>query len=162
MMHRNRGSAITQYYYMVRQYYIYRVYKDHEGLGILAQNYLPKTICFLTVWAYWLGIAKPHFTGSTIMNVKKDAFLSNTKNKQSFIFLLSRFLQQVGCQVSHAKGDADMLIVQTAIESVSRSNTVLVGDDTDLLVLLCFHTSMNSVHEIFFKPEAKLGTHKLP
>jgi len=93
------------------------------------------------------------------MNVKKDAFLSNTKNKQSFIFLLSRFLQQVGCQVSHAKGDADMLIVQTAIESVSRSNTVLVGDDTDLLVgddtdllvLLCFHTSMNSVHEIFFQ-----------
>jgi len=72
-----------------------------------------------------------HFTGSTIMNVKKDQFLSNTKNKQSFIFLLSRFL---GCQVSHAKGDACMLIVQTTIESASQSNTVLVGDDTDLLV----------------------------
>jgi len=90
-----------------------------------------------------------HFTGSTIMNVKKDQFLSNTKNKQSFIFVLSRFLQQVGCQVSHAKGDADMLIVQTTIESTSQSNTVLVGDDTDLLVLLCLHTPMNSFHEIF-------------
>ena len=32
-----------------------------------------------------------HFTGSTIMNVKKDVFHSNTKNKQSFIFLLSTF-----------------------------------------------------------------------
>ena len=27
-----------------------------------------------------------HFTGLTIMNVKKDMFLSNKKNKQSFIF----------------------------------------------------------------------------
>ena len=43
-------------------------------------------------------------------------------------------LQQVGCQVSHAKGDTDRLVVQTAIESASESNTVLVGDDTDLLV----------------------------
>ena len=81
-----------------------------------------------------------HFTGSTIMNVKKDMFLSNKKNKQSFLCLLSRKLEQMGCQVSHARGDADMLIVQTAIQSSSRSSTVLVGDDTDLLILLCFHT----------------------
>ena len=59
-------------------------------------------------------MTKMHFTGSTTMNVKKDMFLSN-KNKQSFIFLLSRSLEQMGCQVSHARGDADMLIVQTAI-----------------------------------------------
>ena len=103
-----------------------------------------------------------HFTGSTIMNVKKDAFLSNTKNKQSFILLLSRSLQQMGCQISHAKGDADMLIVQTAIQSASRSSTVVVGDDTDLLILLCFHTPMNSSHEIYLRPEAKVRTLKLP
>ena len=36
-----------------------------------------------------------HFTGSTIMNVKKDIFLSNKKNKQCFIFLLSRSLEQI-------------------------------------------------------------------
>ena len=55
-----------------------------------------------------------------------------------------------------------MLIVQTAIENASLSNTVLVGDDTDLLILLCFHTPLNSVHDIFFTPEAKSGTQKLP
>ena len=39
---------------------------------------------------------------------------------------------------------------------------MLVGDDTDLLILLCFHTPIDSSHEIFFKPEPKSGTHKLP
>ena len=107
-------------------------------------------------------MTKVHFTGSTIMNVKEDMFLSNKKNKQSFLCLLSRKLEQMGCQVSHVRGDADMLIVQTALQSSSRSSTVLVGDDTDLLILLCFHTLTDSSHEIFFRPEPKSGTHKLP
>ena len=72
-----------------------------------------------------------HFIGSTIM---KDAFLSNKKNKQSFITLLSRTLEQNGCQTSHSRGYADLLKVQTAIQSASASDTVLVGDDTDLLI----------------------------
>ena len=79
-----------------------------------------------------------HFIGSTIMNVKKDALLSNKKSKQSFITLLSRTLEQNGCQTSHARRDADLLLVQTAIQSASASDTVLVGDYTDLLILLCY------------------------
>ena len=100
-----------------------------------------------------------HFIGSTIM---KDAFLSNKKNKQSFITLFSRTLEQNGCQTSHARGYADLLKVQTAIQSASASDTVLVGDDTDLLILLCFHTPIESSHDIYFKPETKAGIHKLP
>ena len=46
-----------------------------------------------------------NFIGSTTMDVKKDLFLSNKKNKPSFIFLLSRTLKQIGCQVCHARGD---------------------------------------------------------
>ena len=103
-----------------------------------------------------------HFTGSTVMNVKKEIFLSNKKNKQSFIILLSARLEQMGCQVSHARGDADMLIVKTAIQSASTSSTVLVGDDTDLLILLCFHAPLDTSHELYLKPEVKTGTHKLP
>jgi len=68
------------------------------------------------------------------------------ENKQCFMLLLNRLLQQVECQVSHAKGDADMLIVQSANESASQPNKLLVGDDTDLLILPCFHTPM-SIHE---------------
>ena len=33
-------------------------------------------------------------------------------------------------------------------------NTVLVGDDTDLLVLLCYHANLDSC-DIFFRPEPK-------
>ena len=54
----------------------------------------------------------------------------------------------------HAEGDADLLIVQTAIQSSRSVTTVLVGDDTDLLVLLCHHAEMNA-NDLFFKPEPK-------
>ena len=35
-----------------------------------------------------------------------------------------------------AKQDADVLIVQTTVASAQTKHTTLVGDDTDLLVLL--------------------------
>ena len=39
-------------------------------------------------------------------------------------------------RVHHAPGDTDLLIVQKAVESAAIVNTVLVGDDIDLLILL--------------------------
>ncbi|KAG1697184.1 hypothetical protein GQR58_006011 [Nymphon striatum] len=39
------------------------------------------------------------------------------------------------------------------------ANTVLVGDDTDLLVLLCYHADMTS-KDIFFRPEPKANSTK--
>ena len=54
----------------------------------------------------------------------------------------------------YAKSDADFLIVQKAVETAGNSNTVVVGDDTDLLVLLIHHTKLNH-NEIFFIPEPK-------
>ena len=36
----------------------------------------------------------------------------------------------------HALGDADHLIVKKAVELSETTNTILVGEDTDLLVLL--------------------------
>ena len=41
--------------------------------------------------------------------------------------------------VDSAKQDADVLIVQTTIASAKSKDTILVGDDTDLLVLLLHH-----------------------
>ena len=40
--------------------------------------------------------------------------------------------------------DVDLLLVQTAVQFTKSINTVLVGDDTDLLVLLCHHAEMNA------------------
>ena len=53
--------------------------------------------------------------------------------------MLSEWLELDGCEVHHAKADADLLIVQIAIISAERCDTVLVGDNTDPLVFLCYH-----------------------
>lgn len=96
-----------------------------------------------------------HFSGQTIMSLKKTEFLSNPVNKQSFINILSDKLERVGCVVQHAKGDADTLIAMTAVKSAEVVDTVLVGEDTDLLVLLCYHAK-NLLRAIYFRPEPKL------
>ena len=84
-----------------------------------------------------------HCICSMIMNVKKDTFLSNMKNKQAFINLLGCVLEQT----RHATGDADVLIIQTTSQSALSDNTVLVDDDTDLVILLCNQVPADSSHK---------------
>ena len=43
------------------------------------------------------------------------------------------------------------------MESATSINTVLIGDDTDLLMLIIYHTNLES-HDLFFKPETKKST----
>ena len=44
-----------------------------------------------------------------------------------------------GCLTEHAEEDAELLIAQTAMQSAAKKNTVLVADDTDLVILLCYY-----------------------
>lgn len=83
------------------------------------------------------------FTESMTITIKKNNFLSNPKNKQSFLLMLRETLQNVGfvTLTHHTNGEADLLIIKTAVESTQTNTRVLVGDDTDLLVLLCYHAS---------------------
>jgi len=81
-----------------------------------------------------------HFDEHMMLTSRKDHFLSNPNNKQSFVFLLGRVLESCGCRVLHAEADADNLIVKTATEHSAHSKTTVIGEDTDLLVLLCYHT----------------------
>ena len=64
---------------------------------------------------------------------------------------MARDLEAVGCKVFHATADVDVLIIQKAIES---SDTVLVGDDTNLLVLALYHFKLTG-HNLFFAPAPK-------
>lgn len=96
---------------------------------------------------------------ATSVTFSDDMTLSNSSNKQSFINMLSSYLQKIGCQTHHSQADADLLIVQAAVESARRANTVLVGDDTDLLILLCYYTEM-SAEELFFQPEPRANSTK--
>ena len=51
------------------------------------------------------------------------------------------------------------MIVQKAVELARVADTVLVGDDTDLLVLLCYYACLE-LQNIFFKQESKKATMK--
>ena len=95
-----------------------------------------------------------HFASGMMITSKKDEFLNNKANKQRFIHYLSDNLERAGCRVDHAKDDADVLIVLTAVASARHKETVLIGDDTDLLVLLLHHADMDA-HEVFLKSEPK-------
>lgn len=53
-----------------------------------------------------------------------------------------------------AEGDADLLMVKAAVESAERDPTVLVGEDTHLLVLLC-HYASSEANDNYFKPEQR-------
>jgi hypothetical protein len=83
------------------------------------------------------------FTGDIQLTMKKDRILANKTNKQQFIIMVGDHLEMRKCEVHHAPGDADLLIVQKAVELTTRENTVLVGDDTDLL---CYHEKLEFPH----------------
>lgn len=60
-------------------------------------------------------------------------------------------LKREGCKIFHTKNNADD---DEAVESAETFPTTLIGDDTDLLILLCYHAHLNSC-PLFFTPEAK-------
>ena len=94
------------------------------------------------------------FEKSMNLAVTKEVFLSNKENKQRFIIMLGEELSKKGCTVFHDTGDANCLIVKKAMESAAENNVVLVGDDTDLLILL-LHQQYEGKHDVFFAPEPK-------
>ena len=81
------------------------------------------------------------FTEDMLLKMKKENFLRNADNKQRMINLISDKLCLSGINVLHGKGDADYLIVMISKESAKHRNTVLIGDDTDLLVLILHHST---------------------
>ena len=101
------------------------------------------------------------FTCDMVMKSKKEDLLSNKDSKQQFIRMLGQNVEHVLCETRHANGDADVQIVETNVQSAMSCETILVGDNTDLLVLLSFHVKEDSC-EVFFKPEIRSGTKKRP
>lgn len=103
--------------------------------------------------------AEVRFSDEMKITQKKGEFLSNSMNKQRFINMLSTYLQLLGCKVHHARGDAAFLIVTTAIQCSVSNTTVVVGVDTDLLVLLCFYVDPE-VHGIFMYSQNRSSTNQ--
>ena len=77
----------------------------------------------------------------TPLHMKKEVFLNNQENKQAFIYMLCVCLTSDGINVLHAQGDADTMIVDTAINLARQNPTTVIGEDTDLLVFLLHHNT---------------------
>jgi len=100
-----------------------------------------------------------HFEENMKLHMKKDDFLCNPKNKQRFIQMLSQKLETSGCEVHQSTGDADLLIVKTALASAQERETIVIASDTDILVLLIHHTDITK-HDVWLQSEAKKESSK--
>ena len=83
---------------------------------------------------------------------KRDEFLSVGSNKEQLIALIGDQLKKVGCTVIQAEGDADVVIVKTAINSTTLHSTTLIGEDTDLLILL-LHYCLQDGKPLYFRSD---------
>ncbi|KAG1681449.1 hypothetical protein GQR58_011839 [Nymphon striatum] len=86
-----------------------------------------------------------HFFG------KKEDFLSNESNKQAMILLIIEVLHKEGCEVIQAEGDADVEIAKAAVANAASRSTTLIGEDTDLLLLLLFYMVETNCIELYFR-----------
>ena len=83
----------------------------------------------------------------------QEAFLGNRANKQRSHDALKPHLSAKGIIVEQTKSDADALIVSTALQTAgtTRTSVVVVGNDTDLMVMLIFQADPS--YDIFLMVE---------
>lgn len=87
---------------------------------------------------------------------KKDVLRSNFSYRQRFVDQLCEHFANARVEAIKADGDADKLIVSSALDIARTEPTVLVGNDTNLLVLLlqCYYNA--EIHrKVFLRPEPK-------
>ena len=85
---------------------------------------------------------------------QRESFLANENNKQAFLSLLSEMLKKRGCSVNIADGDADVDIVHAAVSSSNYATTTVIGEDTDLLILLLYH-ERNRGFKLYYRSDIR-------
>ena len=78
-------------------------------------------------------------TPATQCTLPKYIFLSNERNKEKLILLIAEQLRQHSITVLLAEDDTDADIACAAVASSQTCKTMVVGEDTDLLILLLHH-----------------------
>ena len=68
--------------------------------------------------------------------MKKDECLLNLKNKQCFREMLTAEMNTVGMRSVQSGGDADTLIATNAVDIANSKLKVVIGKDTNFLILL--------------------------
>ena len=60
-----------------------------------------------------------------------------------------------------AQDDADVLVETTAVDSLMNANVVVIGEDTDILILLLHYYNMESNNNIFFTTDKNIRDKKI-
>lgn len=86
------------------------------------------------------------FDKSTKIDTTQEKFLSNEKNKDRMIKYLTTEFINSGVNFKQSKGDADTLIVNSALEHINNYDELfIVGEDVDLLVIMCGLTDAKNI-----------------
>lgn len=80
---------------------------------------------------------------STELKLKKEVFLRNRKNKEQFICLLTKKLEENGLPVSKSSVNMNVALAKVAVESSKTHNTIVVGKRADLIIVLCYYAELN-------------------
>ncbi|KAK4313252.1 hypothetical protein Pmani_015368 [Petrolisthes manimaculis] len=99
---------------------------------------------------------KVMFTSTMPLRSKKETYLSNSDNKQNFIDLLCETFKANGIDCVNASADADVMIAKKGIEHARETVTYVIGEDTDLLALLC-HYAERGMNDLYFKSSKEDG-----
>ena len=89
-------------------------------------------------------------TGNTIFNMKKEECLLNLKNQQCFLEMLATEMNTAGMCAMQPSRHADTLIATNAVDIANSKPTVIIGEDTDLLILLIRLVNKKRYRMIFF------------
>lgn len=81
------------------------------------------------------------FDADMVLKIKKETFLRNTKNKQQFIELLAKKLEENGCSVVITVDNVTVKIANVAIQYSKLHNTVVVGKEVNLIMILSFYAT---------------------
>ena len=88
----------------------------------------------------------------------REAFLGNETNKTRVLKHIEGKATSAGMKWEQCPADADLPIVKAALRCAEHNkHVVLVGEDTDLLVLLLHHYDPSRHGEVLLMPEEKRG-----
>ena len=77
--------------------------------------------------------------------IPREKFLDNQSNKAQLISLLAKTFSDNGIQVLQCSDDADISIVQLALDEARESAVEVRAEDTDILVMLIHHITDQSI-----------------
>ena len=95
------------------------------------------------------GHATVHVRADAVFPSKRDKFLENASKKDQIIKLVMQKLRECGCSVNQAEGDADVSIVLAAVDRSRQCSCTMIGEHTDLLLLLLYYSNCKNETLIF-------------